>query len=103
MKGVTTGGLKQPTPTVGDDVTVILKAIGNGEARAAEELLSLVYDDLRRLAAAKMARERPGQTLQPTALVHEVWLRLLGSHKHHWENQNQVIKPEVQAWCLCDG
>ena len=58
------------------DVTQILNAIERGDARAAEELLPLVYDELRKLAAHKMANEIPGQTLQPTALVHEAWLRL---------------------------
>src|SRR5262245_19562748 len=58
------------------DVTQILNAIEAGDARAAERLLPLVYDELRGLAAAQMARERPGQTLDATALVHEAWLRL---------------------------
>lgn len=60
-------------------VTQILSAIENGDARATEELLPLVYDELRRLAAAKLAKEKPGQTIQATALVHEAWMRLLGS------------------------
>ena len=61
------------------DVTRILEAVERGEPKAAEELLPLVYQELRQLAARKMAREAPGQTLQPTALVHEAWLRLAGS------------------------
>ncbi len=61
------------------DVTVILDAMQRGEPKAAEELLSLVYDELRRLAARKMAGESPGHTLQATALVHEAWLRLAGN------------------------
>jgi hypothetical protein len=60
-----------------NDVTQILERVENGDGKAAEELLPLVYQELRRLAAAKMAQEQPGQTLQPTALVHEVWLRLV--------------------------
>ena len=60
-----------------NDVTLILSAIQNGDASAADALMPLIYDELRGLAAAKMARERPGQTLQPTALVHEAWLRLV--------------------------
>lgn len=60
------------------DVTNILSAIEQGEPHAAEQLLPLVYDELRRLAAEKLANERPGQTLQPTALVHEAYLRLVG-------------------------
>ena len=58
------------------DVTRLLSAMQDGDRGAAEELLPLVYSELRRLARAKMAREQPGQTLQPTALVHEAWLRL---------------------------
>ena len=60
------------------DVTQILSAIEQGDAQAAGELLPLVYEELRKLAAHKMANEIPGQTLQPTALVHEAWLRLVG-------------------------
>ena len=60
-----------------DDVTRLLAAIRDGDASAADELLRHVYTELRHLAAAKMAREQPGQTLQPTALVHEAWLRLV--------------------------
>jgi len=61
------------------DVTRILESIEHGDPKAAEELLPLVYGELRKLAAAKMAREAPNQTLQPTALVHEAWLRLVGN------------------------
>src|SRR6201993_1502646 len=60
------------------EVTQLLNAIHAGDLQAAEQLLPLVYEELRKLAAAKMAQERPGQTLQPTALVHEAWLRLVG-------------------------
>jgi RNA polymerase sigma factor (TIGR02999 family) len=61
------------------EVTQLLDGIEAGEPRAAEQLLPLVYEELRKLAAAKLAQERPGQTLQATALVHEAWLRLVGS------------------------
>jgi RNA polymerase sigma factor (TIGR02999 family) len=61
------------------DVTTILSAVARGEPGAAEQLLPLVYDELRKLAAGKLAQERPGQTLQPTALVHEAYLRLVAS------------------------
>jgi RNA polymerase sigma factor (TIGR02999 family) len=61
------------------DVTQILAAIEHGQTQAAEQLLPLVYDELRRLAAGRLAREAPGQTLEPTALVHEAWLRLVGN------------------------
>ena len=60
------------------NITQILSAIENGDAHAADELLPLVYDELRKLAAAKLANEKPGQTIQATALVHEAWMRLLG-------------------------
>jgi RNA polymerase sigma factor (TIGR02999 family) len=59
----------------------------SNDSEAAEDLLSLVYNELRLLAAAKLAREEPGQTLQPTALVHEVWLRLGGDHQPAWKNR----------------
>ena len=61
------------------DVTRILQAIDQADPRAAEELLPLVYGELRRLAAQKLAQEKPGQTLQSTALVHEAYIRLVGS------------------------
>lgn len=61
------------------DVTQILDAMARGDASASDELLAVVYQELRRMAAAKMAREAPGQTLQPTALVHEAWLRLVAA------------------------
>jgi RNA polymerase sigma factor (TIGR02999 family) len=63
------------------EVTRILSAIEDGDARAAEQLLPLVYDELRRLAAHKLAQEKPGQTLQATALVHEAYLRLVGDQQ----------------------
>ena len=63
-------------------VTQILNAIDRGDPHAADELLPLVYEELRKLAASKMANEPPGQTLQPTALVHEAWLRLVGQDGH---------------------
>ena len=67
------------------DVTQILSKIESGDPSAAEELLPLVYDELRKLAAAQMAQEKPGQTLQATALVHEAYLRLVDIEKaKHW-------------------
>jgi len=69
------------------EITVILQRIGAGDPQAAGQLLPLVYDELRRLAAAKMAQESPGQTLQPTALVHEAWLRLGGDEQTQWANR----------------
>jgi len=69
----------QLSSSVMNEVTQILNAIERGEQQAADRLLPLVYDELRRLAAQKLAREKPGQTLQPTALVHEAYLRLVGT------------------------
>ena len=66
------------------DATRLLERVGQGDPKAAEELMPLVYGELRRLAAAKMAREAPGQTLQPTALVHEAWLRLVRQEDRKW-------------------
>jgi hypothetical protein len=66
-----------------EQMTQILEAVDAGDESAADKLLPLVYDELRRLAAARMAREAPGQTLQPTALVHEAWLQLVGSGHQH--------------------
>jgi len=77
------------------DVTRILDAIGQGDARAAEQLLPLVYDELRRLAAAQMGREKPGQTLEATALVHEAYLRLVGDQQ--FENRRHFFAAASEA------
>lgn len=69
------------------DLTQLLGSIEAGDSKAAEQLLPLVYEELRKLAAAKMAQERPGQTLQATALVHEAWLRLAGSDHQQWRGR----------------
>jgi len=79
------------------DVTVILNRIEQGDPRAAEELLPLVYEELRKLAAAKMANEVPGQTLQPTALVHEAWLRLTGSPSTQWNGKAHFFGAAAEA------
>jgi RNA polymerase sigma factor (TIGR02999 family) len=79
------------------DVTEILEAIQRGDAKAADELLPLVYDELRRVAAFKMAHEAPGHTLQPTALVHEAWLRLAGNEHPHWENRAHFFGAAAEA------
>lgn len=76
-------------------VTQILDAARNGDKHAAERLLPLVYAELRRLAASKMALEAPGQTLQPTALVHEAWLRLAG--KEHWNDRTHFFAAAAEA------
>src|SRR5215831_6407788 len=79
------------------DVTGILGAIQQGDPHAADQLLPLVYDELRRLAAAKMSREVPGQTLQPTALVHEAWLRLGGEAQPTWQNRAHFLGAAAEA------
>jgi RNA polymerase sigma factor (TIGR02999 family) len=79
------------------DVTQILERVQQGDGKAAEELLPLVYEELRKLAAAKMANEKPGQTLQPTALVHEAWLRLVGSEEHHWNGRAHFFGAAAEA------
>ena len=79
------------------DVTLILQAIEKGEEKASEELLPLVYNELRRLAAARMAKEAAGQTLQPTALVHEAWLRLVGDGARSWQNRAHFFGAAAEA------
>ena len=79
------------------DVTLILQAIEKGEEKASEELLPLVYNELRRLAAARMAKEAAGQTLQPTALVHEAWLRLVGEGDRSWQNRAHFFGAAAEA------
>src|SRR5262245_64817291 len=78
-------------------VTQILQAIKQGDAKAAEELLPLVYDELRKIAAHKMANERAGHTLQPTALVHEAWLRLVGDRAFEFENRPHFFAAAAEA------
>ena len=79
------------------DITIILERIEQGDPRAAGQLLPLVYEELRRLAAAKMARENPGQTLQPTALVHEAWLRLGGDAQPPWANRAHFFAAAAES------
>ena len=78
------------------DATVLLEAVEQGDPEAPGKLLELVYTELRHLAASKMAREAPGQTLQPTALVHEAWLRLVGSNLK-FENRAQFFYSAAEA------
>jgi RNA polymerase sigma factor (TIGR02999 family) len=80
-----------------NDVTQVLQAIVRGEGKASEDLLPLVYDELRRLASARMAREAEGQTLQPTALVHEAWLRLVADGDRTWQNRAHFFRAAAQA------
>jgi RNA polymerase sigma factor (TIGR02999 family) len=79
------------------EVTEMLKAIERGDARAAGELLPLVYDELRKLAACRMAREAPGQTLQPTALVHEAWLKLASNEALRWDSRAHFFGAAAEA------
>jgi RNA polymerase sigma factor (TIGR02999 family) len=79
------------------DVTRILNAIEEGDPRAAEQLLPLVYDELRRLAAQRLAQEQHGQTLQPTALVHEAYLRLVGAQPHDWNGRGHFFAAAAEA------
>ena len=81
------------------DVSLILERAQRGDPNAAEELLPLVYEELRKLAAAKMAGQAPGQTLQPTALVHEAWLRLTGDTgaPAHWNNRGHFFAAAAEA------
>ena len=80
-----------------NDVTRILDRVQQGDPQAAEELLPLVYDELRKLAAHKMANESPGQTLQPTALVHEAWLRLVGGEPQRWNSRGHFFGAAAES------
>jgi RNA polymerase sigma factor (TIGR02999 family) len=86
------------------EVTRILSGVPPGDSKAAVDLLPLVYDELRRLAAHKMAGELPGQTLQPTALVHEAWLRLSEQSNVQWQNREHfyAVAAEVMRRILVD-
>ncbi len=83
------------------DVTRILSAIEDGDAQAAEQLLPLVYEELRKMATAKMVQEKPGQTLQATALVHEAYLRLVDGEKaQHWNSRGISLERQPRR---CGG
>jgi RNA polymerase sigma factor (TIGR02999 family) len=79
------------------DVTRILNAIERGEAKATDELLPLVYEELRLLAAQKLSQEKPGQTLQATALVHEAYVRLVGDEPQNWDNRGHFFAAAAEA------
>jgi RNA polymerase sigma factor (TIGR02999 family) len=79
------------------DVTCLLDAAAAGDGRAAADLLPLVYDELRNLAAARLAQESPGQTLQPTALVHEAYLRLVGGADRGWDSRGHFFAAAAEA------
>jgi RNA polymerase sigma factor (TIGR02999 family) len=79
------------------EVTRILQEIADGNQQSAEQLLSLVYTELKRIAAQKMAGEAPGHTLQPTALVHEAWMKLVGEGEPHFENRAHFFSAAAEA------
>jgi len=79
------------------EVTRVLTALERGESQAAEQLLPLVYTELRRLAAWHMAKEQPGQTLQATALVHEAWLRVGGGQNQRWDSRRHFFAAAAEA------
>ena len=85
-------------PSTKSDVARIRGSVWAGDARAAERLLALVHEELRPLAAVQMAGERPGQTIQGTALVHDAWLRLRGE-PHAWENRRHFFRAAAEAMC----
>ncbi len=84
-----------PSPV--SDVTIMLQSASRGDSRAAEELLPLVYDELRKLAAARMFQAPAGQTLQPTALVHEAWMRLVDNGARTWENRAHFFNAAAES------
>jgi RNA polymerase sigma factor (TIGR02999 family) len=88
---------ERPQADTMKDATVMLAAIEAGDSKAAEQLLVLVYDELRRLAASKLAQEAPGQTLQPTALVHEAWLRLVGGQTPSFNDREHFFRASAEA------
>jgi RNA polymerase sigma factor (TIGR02999 family) len=87
-----------------DDVTGLLQAWGGGEPEAREQLMRVVYEELRRRAAARLRRERPGHVLQPTALVHEAYLRLVGQRQTDWQNRAHffAVASEMMRRILVD-
>ncbi len=80
-----------------NEATVTLAAVERGDPKAAEQLLVLVYDELRRIAAFKITQETPGQTLQPTALVHEAWMRLVGGERHTFNDRAHFFRAAAEA------
>jgi RNA polymerase sigma factor (TIGR02999 family) len=79
------------------DLTLVLQAVGRGDKQKSDELLPLVYDELRKLAAARMFQISAGQTLQPTALVHEAWMRLVDDHSRTWENRAHFFNAAAES------
>lgn len=87
----------QADPAEIGEITLLLQQAESGDPSAADRILPLVYDELRKLAAARMARESPGQTLQPTALVHEAWLRLGADRQPTWQNRAHFFAAAAEA------
>jgi RNA polymerase sigma factor (TIGR02999 family) len=87
-----------------DEYSRVMKALGSEDALRSEELIPLVYDELRQLAAKRIAGEKPGQTLQPTALVHEAWLRVSGDKARDWSDRSHFFRAAATAmrWILVD-
>ena len=79
------------------DITLVLESVSRGESQATEELFPLVYEELRRLASVRMAKEAAGHTLQPTALVHEAWLQLVGAGDRTWKNRAHFFGAAADA------
>ena len=86
-----------PADPMADNLTVLLRKAEGGDEAVAHEILPLVYGELRRLAAAKLAHEAPGPTLQPTVLVHDAWLRLGGDKQPHWANRAHFFGAAAEA------
>ena len=86
-----------PSGPPAGELTLLLQRLESGEPQGADRILPLVYDELRKLAAAKMSRENPGQTLQATALVHEAWLRLGGDQQPNWRNRAHFFAAAAEA------
>src|SRR5688572_13977137 len=86
-----------PSDSAAGNITVLLQRADDGDLQAAHQILPLVYDELRKLAAAKMARETPEQTLQATALVHEAWLRLGGDRQPQWKNRAHFFAAAAES------
>ena len=80
-----------------NNVTLIIQAVAKGEASATDDLLPVIYSDLKRLASSRLANERAGHTLQPTALVHEAYMRLVGSNSDTWENRAHFYGAAAEA------
>src|SRR3954449_7574317 len=98
LDGTSSRAARAGRPRPMNEVTRVLSAIEAGDPQAAEELLPLVYDELRRLADRKLAREKPGQTLQATALVHEAYLRLVGpGGEQPWNDRAHFLAAAVEA------